>query len=311
MEWGKPVRAHLTRIATALTAESRQNRREIPFTEQWLTRPHQGRALLGEAMTRLPLGEQKRRLLQAIAGTFPCQALLYKWRLSADPACPLCRAPTETFAHIQCWCPALQERRIQAHHSLVQALCAAVPAPWQVYRELTVADLMSVQAPVDGYDQWQRMCDELQDEDLEGSEEEAEAAASLRRKRPDAFLISWGRRRLVILEFTRAYDRESDWALTTDDRKRQRYLPLQTKLADNLPGWQVETVALSVGVRGSIDELIWQDSLTRIGISRDGLTPVLRTLVELALTECNEVLKARSAARINLAAAAGQSVNAT
>ena len=63
----------------------------------------------------------KRRILQSLASTYPCNAILFKWgRLS--PACMLCGGDNESLSHVQCICPALQDARIRAHHNLVTLL---------------------------------------------------------------------------------------------------------------------------------------------------------------------------------------------
>jgi hypothetical protein len=56
----------------------------------------------------------KRRVLQTLAGAFPGNALLYKWKIRTSGACNLCCAPAETQARIQCLCVALKGARISA-----------------------------------------------------------------------------------------------------------------------------------------------------------------------------------------------------
>ena len=127
LEWGTVVRRHLCQVVSAQVAAKMQRKEDLPKTARWLLRPQQGRQYLAKEMTRLRYSAIKRRLLQSIAGSFPCQAVLYKWGLSKSPACLLCGAQSETLAHIQCWCPALKERRIRAHHALVGTLLHAIP----------------------------------------------------------------------------------------------------------------------------------------------------------------------------------------
>jgi hypothetical protein len=201
---------------------------------------------------------------------------------------------------------------------LVKILTNAIPQSWQVYRELTVEDLMVVQAPLDLRDEWMRMCDEVTNEDIGGLEEDEEGetnglsgAGSVRRKRPDAIAVNWGRRQLVILEFTRAYDSRAEWAEVTDEGKRRKYRSLQNKLKSNLPEqWQVETIAFSVGVRGSVDEVRWLQDLSRFGLRGKDATNLLGTLVVQALIECDEILATRQAALEILSDSAGKRSNA-
>jgi hypothetical protein len=56
-------------------------------------------------------------------------------------------------------------------------------------------------------DAWQRAWDEVTDLHLEGEEVQADADMATQRKRPDAWAVKWGKRRLPTLEFTRPKDR--------------------------------------------------------------------------------------------------------
>ncbi len=79
-------------------------------------------------MSTLKTNSMKRRVLQTIAGTFPGNALLCRWKQRATAACDLCAFPAETQSHIQCVCPALKEARIAAHHTLAGMVFNAVRA---------------------------------------------------------------------------------------------------------------------------------------------------------------------------------------
>jgi hypothetical protein len=63
------------------------------------------------------------------------------------------------------------------------------------------------------------MCDDLADEDLVLVGEDAALSSSIRRKRPDAWAIHWGRRAVYVLEFTRPNDWAVDWQTRTDEYK--------------------------------------------------------------------------------------------
>ena len=94
--------------------------RHVPLTTSWLLRrrPNQGRRTLCEVMTRVKSNSRERLVLQTLAGTYPGNALLYKWGLTPSPGCSLCGHPLETKAHIQCVCPTLKAERIRVHHGL-------------------------------------------------------------------------------------------------------------------------------------------------------------------------------------------------
>ena len=290
LEWGAPVRRHLAQVASAQAVEKLRQKQDLPKTARWLLRPHQGRQFLAEEMTRLRYTARKRRLLQAIAGSFPTQAVLFQWGIAHSPACRLCGAQSETLAHVQCWCPALKERRIRAHHALVSTLFRAIPESWQVHQEMSVANLLAVPTPLHLRDVWQRMVDEFEDSELEGSGD-GEGLDSMLRKRPDGFAISWSQQKVCILEFTRAYDASEDWAEVTDERKRRRYAPLQEKMGRCLPPpWQVDTLLFTVGVRGSLAEITWQAALSRLGFDEGQVSRLERSLISQALAEFDGLL---------------------
>jgi hypothetical protein len=175
-EWGAGVRRALAQVETVtshhqalLTArltrhatsddlgprlnliDDRRGGRAKSLTAQWLLRPEQGRQYLCAAMAAMRHGATKMRAMQTVAGLFPCQALLHRWGKAPSPQCLLCSGDTETVAHIQCWCPALKEARIAAHHAIaahiMQVLQAHNVARWQFHPELAVSSLRAIQVP--------------------------------------------------------------------------------------------------------------------------------------------------------------------
>jgi hypothetical protein len=153
---------------------------------------------------------------------------------------------------------------------LVKVVLGAIPKHRQVRQEMSVASLLAVAAPLHLRDDWQRMVDEFEDSELEGSELGVEDFAALLRKRPDGFAISWSQRRVYVLEITRAYDAGEDWAEVTDERKQRRYEPLREKMSRfPPPAWQVETLLFTVGVRGSLAEKRWQATLARLELDEE------------------------------------------
>ena len=104
----------------------------------------------------------------------------------------------------------LKEARIQAHHNLEHRLWKGIEdatSGWTLAIEQTVAGLQGLPQPADLLDDWQRAWDEVADEDLEGEGEQDDVDAATPRKRPDAWAVSWDKRVLLILEFTRPNDR--------------------------------------------------------------------------------------------------------
>ena len=318
-EWGAGVRRALAQVETShyqallterLTRQAtsdepgadlpddRRGGRAVSLTAQWLLRPEQGRQYLGAAMAEMRHGAAKRRVMQTVAGLFPCQALLHRWGKAPSPQCLLCSGDTESVAHIQCWCPALKEARIAAHHAIaahiMQMLQAHNVARWQFHQELAVSSLRAIEVPLDMHDTWHRMVDELDEMEMDDDD----LTGALARLRPDAWAISWGKRQVLILELTRAHDWRQDWVSTTDTFKVQRYARLQTRMQALLPwGWVVETVPLTIGVRGSIHEPTWRRILDRFGIeTRDTQERFFHDLTRQALEELDRMYGVRSEA---------------
>ena len=149
---------------------------------------------------------------------------------------------------------------------------------------------------MDAMDAWQRMCDELADEDLVLVGEDAALSSSIRRKRPDAWAVHWGHRVVYILEFTRPNDWASDWQEKTDAYKEERYAPLRDKMAGLLPGWKVETGAFSLGIRGSFNEEKWRADLERLQVRGPAIAAIMQLMVSRCLASLGDIYRTRQAA---------------
>jgi hypothetical protein len=109
MTWGIQVRNRFTKVAADRIAmelgRPRIKRngtvRPVTLTTAWLLRQDQGRQVLGRTPSTLKTNSMKLRVLQTIAGTFPGNALLCRWKQRTTAACDLCACPAETQAHIQ------------------------------------------------------------------------------------------------------------------------------------------------------------------------------------------------------------------
>jgi hypothetical protein len=142
---------------------------------------------------------------------------------------------------------------------------------WSFHRESTVDGvdgLRGIEVHLDSMTEWQGMCDELADEDLVLVGDDAAFSSSIRRKRPDAWAVQWGRRVVFILEFTRPNDGADGWQTRLSAYKEKRYRPLRDKLAALLPGWKMETIAFALGIRGSFNEEKWRTDLDSLSGSR-------------------------------------------
>ena len=299
VEWDARLKAHLVQVAAVQSRDTllgSSASAALPLSASWLLRPLQGRNMLGSVLRTLKPCAMKRRVLQAVGNTFPCQAVLFRWQKAQSAACLLCGHPVETVAHIQCLCPALKDARIRAHHNLAGMLWQRVErlqSKWQVVREITVAGLLGLQAPVDRRDEWCRAWDALHDEALEVTGD-AVGLSGLLRKRPDAAAIHWSGRVLLLLEFTRAGDGREDWHTVTDTYKMQRYQQVQERLAEQLPSWSVEVLTFTMGVRGSFSEPVWQAHLQRLGLKPGESAALMQDLVAACLQELDSLFKCRS-----------------
>ena len=317
VEWDSKLRDHLIQVAASrgMSRIGAPTRRrdgtvtpaQMALSTAWMLRPEQGRSTLGGVLRSMKTSPRKRRIFQALAGTFPCQAVLFKWRIATSPLCTLCGKANESLAHIQCVCPVLREARIRAHHNLAAMLFTRLgqePCGWSIHQEVTVDCLRGIDTPLDCRDAWQRACDALTDMELVGPDEDAVIDTGLGRKRPDAFAFNWRCKTVLILEFTRAYDARPDWHTETDRYKTDRYAPLRDKLRSCLAHtgsgrWSVDIVPLTLGVRGSFDEGRWALNLAKFGLSQGHTASLMTDLVTLCLSELNELLAARTVALNN------------
>ena len=273
----------------------------LPLTATWLLREGQGRRLLGKALAEMDISPGKRQVIRSIAGAFPCNALLAKWYPERSAACALCGHATETQSHIQCLCPALKDARIRAHHNLAEVLWTGIRAAgqdWVIEKELTVLGLQGLNPPSNRIAEWYRALDEVTDEQLDAEVGEEEASPILR-KRPDAWAVSWEERKLFIMEFTRPNDKDSDFSLSTDRTKSDRYLPLRERLSQLLPEWEVDVLPFTVGIRGTLDEAAWKARLGRLGVQSTAAERLMLAMVKTALTELIAIYNCRAAALSN------------
>ena len=164
---------------------------------------------------------------------------------------------------------------------------------------MTVAGLQGLPQPEDriAESRWQRAWDEMTDLQLEGEEVQTDADMEAHRKRPDAWAVSWKKRRLLILEFTRPNDRGELSLHETDLYKMARYKSLRDLLvARHLPGWEVEIHTYTVGIRGSHDLVRWHAQLRRFEISAARAERLIQEMVTQALTELTDIYSVRYAA---------------
>ena len=133
---------------------------------------------------------------------------------------------------------------------------------------------------------------------IEAERRELRRGDGLLRKRPDGFAVHWPARRFYVLEYTRAYDGRRDALEEADAFKTERYRPLQTALQQRLGGkWTGTILALSTGVKGSIDDARWQMQLEQLGLTKAQRSAVIHKAVVATLEALDVVYTARAAAR--------------
>jgi hypothetical protein len=141
--------------------------------------------------------------------------------------------------------------------------------------------------------EWQRAWDELTDLHQDGVGEHTDTDAMTQRKRPDAWAVGaavhWGKRCLLILEFTRPNDRDVRALQDTDTLKTARYTPLRDRLTMLLPAWEVEIQIYTIGIHGSHDQDRWNLNLTRLGLPASPTEALIRDLTLQALTELTDL----------------------
>ena len=170
---------------------------------------------------------------------------------------------------------------------------------WTIVTEQTVAGLLGLPQSEDRLGEWQRAWDEIEDMHLDGEGDPADADAAFQRKRPDAWAVSWDKRSLLILEFTRPNDRCALSLQDTDAYKIERYTPLRNRLAVLLPGWEVEILTFTIGIRGSYDPNRWNTNLSLFGLTAAQTERLMPALVSQTLTELTDLYNTRYAALQN------------
>ena len=84
--------------------------------------------------------------------------------------------------------------------------------------------------------------------------------------RPNGMAIGKKNRTLLMLEFTRGSDYDDDFVARIESAKTARYARSLDVMRRLLPGWQVEVVCFTVGVRGSVPRASLEPSLRRLGV---------------------------------------------
>ena len=130
----------------------------------------------------------------------------------------------------------------------------------------------------------------------------------LLKQRPDGVAFNHGLKKVLILEFTRAYDKPEDWADTTEAYKTSRYIPLLQLLRRILGplGWEIAQANFTVGVWGSIPESRFDGSLAALGVPRSKFSSIHARCSRAALDmhefmlQCYYQIRGRHAERLQV-----------
>ena len=117
------------------------------------------------------------------------------------------------------------------------------------------------------------------------------------KKRPDGLVVNWKKRRFFVLEFTRAYDMNSENLERTKIFKIQKYAKMCERIERALgPPWVGEVIAFTAGVRGSLEVKTWEQNLKAIGVQKTGVEKVINSATKSLLEQCHFMYQAREAA---------------
>jgi hypothetical protein len=66
-----------------------------------------------------------------------------------------------------------------------------------------------------------------------------------------------------------------------------------------LPAWEVDVLPFTVGIRGTIDVMAWQERLSRLGIMGATAERIMLLIVKKALSELIAIYQCQAAALCN------------
>jgi hypothetical protein len=127
------------------------------------------------------------------------------------------------------------------------------------------------------------------------TEDEATREPDPASQRPDGLLIDWATHNFYFLEFTRVNDDELDHLAQTSAKKKAKYQALKRHYLHHLPGWKGEVLPFTIGIRGTLVEAQWQQTLGRLGLPPASHEALAKTVVEATLQGLDTMFQARLA----------------
>ena len=117
-------------------------------------------------------------------------------------------------------------------------------------------------------------------------------AQELAWKLPGGLVVNWQKWEVVLLEFTRAWDAGPDYRLEVKARKTARYVPILDRVLARLGAvWKGQTLCFTTGVRGSLHEADWVDSLEALGVPSNARTCIMKAAVNATVDVCAEICR--------------------
>ena len=108
--WDSLLRDHLTQVAArqGVTLIGKEIKckdgsvtpTHVPWSAAWLLRLDQGQSTLGEVLQSMKTSANKRRILQSLAITYQCNAILFKWGCLPPPHLDQVGAPPPPCMHV-------------------------------------------------------------------------------------------------------------------------------------------------------------------------------------------------------------------
>ena len=261
-----------------------------PHTSTWvadfLIRESESREELGKWLSNMNIPWHRRRhMIQAVAGTFPCNAWLKKIGRHATGECDLCKrlwwkkvlgcgapdtVPQETLGHIQsAYCLGQQEVVTEAHNRCRDfILSIAAKASGNVIAsgqpEADMETLWQNSACLQQLGSWITVANAAVNASGQNSPNDQTEAqiAALSRRRFDGVITNAPQREVIILEVKRTSDRSPDYWREGQRRAHEQYGNLIQALRDILQpkGWTLKFVPIVVGTK-SINIAEWNKGM--------------------------------------------------
>jgi len=307
------------------------------FCTDFLIRKGQSREGVGEWLSNSAIPwRRRRRLIQVLAGTFPCGQTLKKWKLKQSGKCELCRKirqqsaggevaedslPEETLGHINsAGCLGQSDAVTAAHNSCIKALMLDI-ARWgkegrgmefiTLDKERTLRTLWeskNCEQICTQQELWEAAREAEKHIPFQGRKDDEEVAESAYkerfwRRRLDSLVLDTKNKVAYLIEFKRTMDTPKEYRERTEERAREQYQSLlhglhgATRQKRVGDGWKAQQVIFVGGVGGSLHEETFNKNLEALGVVKSQWGAIRKKHVRKLLDETDKVLRAYYAGR--------------